>query len=77
MTATTTQEPVYQTDALISKKVRVAFAVPAAEGPPISYPLAVMRDTRHAAAARALAAYLAGPEARTVFAKYGFLSVRP
>ncbi|HET9768796.1 MAG TPA: molybdate ABC transporter substrate-binding protein, partial [Thermoanaerobaculia bacterium] len=33
---------VYHSDAAISKKVRVAFEVPAAEGPKISYPVAVL-----------------------------------
>jgi molybdate transport system substrate-binding protein len=66
---------VYKTDALISKKVKIALEVPATDpaAPKISYPLAVMKDTKHADAARKFAAYLAGPAARTVFVKYGFL----
>ena len=64
---------VYKTDALISKKVRIAFAVPAAEGPKISYPVAVLKDAKQAEAARTFAAHLASPEAAAVFAKYGFL----
>lgn len=64
---------VYKTDALISKKVKVACEIAAADGPKISYPLAVVQDAKHAAAARRFATYLAGPEARAVFAKYGFL----
>jgi len=66
---------VYQTDALLSKKVKIAFAVSAADpaAPKISYPLAVLKDAKHAAAARAFATHLASPAARAVFAKYGFL----
>jgi molybdate transport system substrate-binding protein len=64
---------VYLTDALISKKVRIAWAVPAAEGPDISYPIAIPREARHAEAARRLAAYLASEPARAVFARYGFV----
>ena len=64
---------VYKTDALISKKVKVAYEVTAAEGPKISYPLAVVKDSKQPGAARRLATYLAGPEARAVFLKYGFL----
>ena len=64
---------VYKTDALISKKVKVAFEVPAAAGPSITYPAAVVKDSKQVEAARKFAAYLAGPEARAVFAKYGFL----
>lgn len=66
---------VYKTDALISRKVRIAYEVPAAEGPEITYPLAVLKDARDGAAARRLAAFLASAEARAVFAKYGFLPV--
>ncbi len=67
---------VYKTDALISKKVKIAFEVPAADGPVIRYPLAVPKDASHAEAARRLVVYLASPEAMSVFAKYGFLSAR-
>lgn len=64
---------VYKTDALISKKVKIAYEVPATEGPRISYPLAVLQGARHADTARRFAAYLGGPQARAVFAQYGFL----
>lgn len=64
---------VYQTDALISKKVKIACEVATAEGPKISYPLVVVKDAKQPRAARRFAAYLAGPEARAVFVKYGFL----
>ena len=64
---------VYRTDALISKKVRVAVLVPLAEGPRITYPVAVVAGTKSVEAAKAFAAFLAGPEAQVVFAKFGFL----
>jgi molybdate transport system substrate-binding protein len=67
---------VYKTDALISKKVKVAYEVDAADGPKISYPVAVLKEARQPAAARKFAAYLAGPEARAVFIKFGFLPVQ-
>ncbi|HVS53642.1 MAG TPA: molybdate ABC transporter substrate-binding protein [Opitutaceae bacterium] len=67
---------VYKTDALISKKVKIACEVAAADGPKISYPLAVIKASKHFAAARKFATYLAGPEARAVFVKYGFLPAR-
>src|SRR5271169_2590073 len=65
---------VYRTDALISKKVRVAWAVPAEEGPHISYPVAIVKDAAHSGAAKRLAAYLASEPAREVFVRYGFLT---
>jgi molybdate transport system substrate-binding protein len=63
---------VYRTDALISKKVRIAFEVPAARGPAISYPFALVKGAPHESEARRFLAYLAGPDARRVFAAYGF-----
>ncbi len=65
---------VYKTDALISKKVKVAYEVAVAEGPNISYPLAVVKGSKNDEAARKFVAFLASSEARSIFAKYGFLS---
>lgn len=67
---------VYKTDALISKKVKIAHEVSLTDGPKISYPLAVLKDSKQAAAARKFASYLAGAEARAVFVKFGFLPAR-
>ena len=64
---------VYRTDALISKKVRIAVAVPLTEAPKITYPAAALRDAKESEAAAMFVAFLAGPEAQAVFAKYGFL----
>lgn len=65
---------VYQTDARISGIVRIVATAPAGSHDPIVYPAAVVRDSRNATAARAFLDFLAGPEARAVFAKYGFLA---
>lgn len=67
---------VYKTDALISKKVRLAYEVALNEGPKISYPLAVTKTGRNEAAARRFAAYLASAPAKALFEKYGFLPAR-
>jgi molybdate transport system substrate-binding protein len=64
---------VYKTDAMISKQVKVAFEVPESEGPPISYPLAVIKDSRAPDAAKRLASYLASKPAGVVFQRYGFI----
>ncbi|MFI5198585.1 MAG: molybdate ABC transporter substrate-binding protein [Thermoanaerobaculia bacterium] len=64
---------VYRTDALISKKVKIAFEVPAAAGPPISYPFALVKGAPHAAEARRFLEHLRSPAARAVFEKHGFL----
>ncbi len=63
---------VYKTDAAISKKVRIALEIPAAEGPQIIYPVAVVKDSRQAAAARKFIVHLAGDEADRSFRKFGF-----
>jgi len=65
---------VYKTDALISKKVKIAYEVTAVEGPKISYPLAVMKESKNTEAARKFVAYLASPEARAVFTKIRLLA---
>jgi molybdate transport system substrate-binding protein len=64
---------VYKTDAGISKKVKIAYEVPAADGPKISYPLAVIAESKHQEAARRLLAYLESAPALGVFRRYGFL----
>ncbi|RYD20038.1 MAG: molybdate ABC transporter substrate-binding protein [Verrucomicrobiaceae bacterium] len=63
---------VYKTDAAISKKVTVALEIPAAEGPKIIYPAAVVKDSRNAEAARKLLDFLADRKADETFAKFGF-----
>lgn len=68
---------VYRTDAASSKRVRVAFEVPAAEGPPISYALAAMADRPHRERARAVVEWLSGPKAAVAFERHGFVPVAP
>ncbi len=63
---------VYRTDALISPKVKIAFEVPAARGPAISYPFALVRGAPHEAEARRFLLYLAEKSGRDVFSKFGF-----
>jgi molybdate transport system substrate-binding protein len=64
---------VYKTDALISKKVKVAVEISAAEGPKISYPVAVTKSSKQPERAKKLVEYLAGPAARALFEKFGFI----
>ena len=61
---------VYRTDAGISKKVRIAYEVPRAEGPKISYPFAVLTSASDEALARRFLDYLASPAGRAVFTRY-------
>lgn len=64
---------VYKTDAGISKKVKIAYEVPRAENPKISYPFAVVADSERKGAAKRFLAYLESEPALAVFRKYGFL----
>lgn len=62
---------VYRTDAEIAKgKVRVAATV--GGHAPITYPAAVVADSRQSALARDFVAYLGGTEAQAVLARHGF-----
>jgi len=62
---------VYETDAAVSKKVRIAGVFPPDSHAPVSYPVAAMakHDTP---AARAFLHFLDSEQAREVFRKYGF-----
>jgi len=65
---------VYRTDIASASHAREAFLVPAAEGPRIVYPAAVVRTGRNQAGARRLLAFLQGPDAMAVFTRAGFLA---
>jgi molybdate transport system substrate-binding protein len=50
-----------------------AYQVPAAETPDISYPMAVMKETRQLEAAKRFNEYLSSNDAGEVFEKFGFI----
>jgi molybdate transport system substrate-binding protein len=64
---------VYKTDARMAKHSRIVFEVPRAQGPPISYPFALLRDAEERDAALRFLRYLRSKNALRVFAKHGFL----
>jgi len=64
---------VYKTDATITKKVKVAYEVPANDNPAISYPMAAVRDSKQLDAATRFLKYLDSDEAGRVFEKFGFI----
>lgn len=68
---------VYKTDAASSRNVKVALEIPAAEGPEIVYPAALVSQSGHAAAAKKFLAHLAGREAGVEFSKLGFTRLTP
>ena len=67
---------VFKTDAAISKKVKIAYEVPAQSGLAISYPLALLKQSRHAESASAFVKYLGSGDAAKVFEKYGFIVLK-
>jgi molybdate transport system substrate-binding protein len=64
---------VYKTDARISRKVKVAYEVPAQDAPDISYPMALVKESPQPDAAKKFLDYLAGNEAGAVFTGHGFI----
>jgi molybdate transport system substrate-binding protein len=64
---------VYKTDANISSKVRVAFIVAVEQGPPIRYPIALIKETKDKSAAAKFLGYLQSANARNTFEHYGFI----
>jgi molybdate transport system substrate-binding protein len=62
---------VYRTDAELAKdKVHIAMTV--AGHSPVTYPAAVVADSKQAALARDFVAFLSGAEAQAILARYGF-----
>jgi molybdate transport system substrate-binding protein len=64
---------VYKTDAALSKKVKIAYEVPFEKGPTITYPLAIVKESKRKDAARDFLDHLQRPGAKAVFKKYGFI----
>ncbi len=64
---------VYKTDALASRKVRIAYEVPRDEGPVISYAFAATAEAENGPAARRFLEYLASEAALDGFRRHGFL----
>ncbi len=63
---------VYATDASASRGVRVVGTFPIASHTPVTYPFALTRRAADNAQARALLTFLAGPEARPTWQRFGF-----
>jgi len=66
---------VYKTDAAISKKVKVVYEVPLDKGPKITYPVAIVKESKQKDAARDLLSYLQNPISKDLFKKYGFIVI--
>jgi molybdate transport system substrate-binding protein len=64
---------VYLSDTTITTRATVAFVVPAAQGPRIVYPAAVLTSSSDPDAAKRFVAFLSGPEASALFERHKFL----
>jgi len=64
---------VYKTDAALSKKVKIAYEVPAKEAPAISYPIALVKEAKNPESAKAFLIHLQSTESSAVFSKFGFI----
>lgn len=63
---------VYSTDAAIAKNVKVVANFPADSHPPVEYPFELVKG-QDTPAAKAFFDFLAGSEAKAVYARYGFI----
>lgn len=63
---------VYKTDAAVSKKVKIVYEVPIDKGPKITYPVAIVKESKRKDAARDFMSYLQSSSAKDAFKKYGF-----
>ena len=64
---------VYKTDAAVSKKVKIVYEVPIDRGPKITYPVAIVKESKRKDAARDFLNYIQSPAAKDAFKKYGFV----
>jgi molybdate transport system substrate-binding protein len=66
---------VYKTDAAGSKKVRIVYEIPLEKAPKIVYPIAIIRESKKKEAARDVLNCLLSPAAKTIFKKFGFITL--
>jgi molybdate transport system substrate-binding protein len=66
---------VYKTDAATSKKVKVVYEVPIDKGPKITYPVAIVKESKKKAAAQDFMNFTLSPVGKGAFKKYGFVVI--
>jgi molybdate transport system substrate-binding protein len=64
---------VYKTDAAVSKKVKIVYEVPIDKGPKITYPIAIVKESKRKDAARNFLDYIQTAASKELFKKYGFV----
>ena len=68
---------VYATDVGQSAAVHIAAVAPESSHAPVTYPVAVIKDSRNPSGARAFVAFLEGQQAGATFRRFGFTTVTP
>jgi molybdate transport system substrate-binding protein len=68
---------VYRSDVGRTKKVRVVFAVPLADGPRITYSVALIAGRKHEGLAQEFIHFLLSPAASAAFEESGFITLPP
>lgn len=63
---------VYATDAATTDKVQMVAEAPKGSFDPVIYPVAALKSSKNADAAKAFLKFLSGDEAKAAFKKYGF-----
>ncbi|MDQ0818398.1 molybdenum ABC transporter molybdate-binding protein [Bacillus pumilus] len=63
---------VYKTDALVSKKVKIAAEANPDMHSPIMYPVGIVKGTEHLTEAKTFFQFLQSDTATSIFKKYGF-----
>ena len=64
---------VYKTDAAVSKKIKIVYEVPIDKGPKITYPVAIVKESKRKDAARDFMNYVTTSSAKALFKKHGFV----
>lgn len=64
---------VYKTDAAVSKKVKVVYEVPIHKGPQITYPVAIVKESKKKEAARDFLFFVLSSAGKERFKKHGFV----
>jgi molybdate transport system substrate-binding protein len=53
--------------------VKIVYEVPIDKGPKITYPVAIVKESKRKDAARDFMSYVQNPTAKDIFKKYGFV----
>ena len=68
---------VFRTDAMMSKKVRIAFELPSETHSEILFPAAILAGSENKAVGKEFMRFLCSDKAKTIFRKHGFIPAMP